>query len=83
MCDLFEKTAFYVEKKLNYDNNDKKEIAYQGRNKHMGCWNYQIFCDDTSSDALDELVESESLITDLERFLDNAIALENNILSLR
>lgn len=50
------------------------------RRINMGCWNYQIFCDDTAMDALDELVNSENLLVDLEHFLDAAIALEEDYL---
>lgn len=42
----------------------------------MGCWNYQIFCDDTVWDALDELMESGSRLEDIEKYLDNVIGLE-------
>lgn len=40
----------------------------------MGCWNYQIYCDDTALDALDELVDSENLAEDIERMLDDELA---------
>ena len=39
----------------------------------MGCWNYQLYCDDTAWDALDELLESEDLAADIERMLDEEI----------
>ncbi len=39
----------------------------------MGCWSHQIFCDDTSWDALDELNDSQEPVEALERFLDEAI----------
>lgn len=46
----------------------------------MGCWDYRIFCDDTSLDALEELVSSEKPLEDLAHFLDEAIAHENDFL---
>lgn len=43
----------------------------------MGCWNYQIFCDDTACDALDDLISSDSPVLDIEQFLDAVIEVEN------
>lgn len=39
----------------------------------MGCWSHEIFCDDSSLDALDELSTSEDIIHDIETFIDNAV----------
>lgn len=46
----------------------------------MGCWSYQLFCDDVAMDVLDELVESEELIADLEGYMDEAILAEDEYL---
>lgn len=38
----------------------------------MGAWDYRIFCDDTSLDALDEIVECDDLFTMLASFIGAA-----------
>ena len=38
----------------------------------MGAWDYRIFCDDTSLDALDEIVECDDLFTMLTSFIGAA-----------
>ena len=39
----------------------------------MGSWGHQVFCDDCALDALGELCESENLVVDIERMLDEAL----------
>lgn len=46
----------------------------------MGCWSYQLLCDDVSLDVLEELAESEELVADLEGYLDEAIMAEDEYL---
>ena len=46
----------------------------------MGCWSYQLLCDDTSLDALGDLADSEELVVDLEGYLDEAIMAEDEYL---
>lgn len=46
----------------------------------MGCWGYQLLCDDVSLDVLEELAESEELVADLEGYLDEAIMTEREYL---
>lgn len=36
----------------------------------MGAWNYGIFDDDSAYDAMDELMESENVLSDMERHFD-------------
>lgn len=40
----------------------------------MGAWGYRIFQDDTSLDALNELLKSENVSADIERFLNGVIS---------
>ncbi|MCI8408515.1 MAG: DUF4259 domain-containing protein [Lachnospiraceae bacterium] len=42
----------------------------------MGCWSYQLLCDDVSLDVLEELADNEELLADLEGYLDEAIMAE-------
>lgn len=46
----------------------------------MGCWSYQLFCDDVSLDVLEELADSEELVADLEGYLDEAIMAKDEYL---
>lgn len=46
----------------------------------MGCWNYQILCDDGALDAMDELLESEEVSADIARFLKDAMECEDDYL---
>lgn len=46
----------------------------------MGCWSYQLLCDDVSLDVLEELTDSEELAVDLEGYLDEAIMAEDEYL---
>lgn len=46
----------------------------------MGCWSYQLLCDDVSLDVLEELAESEELVADLEGYLDEAIMAKDEYL---
>lgn len=46
----------------------------------MGCWSYQLLCDDVSLDVLEELADSEELAADLEGYLDEAIMSEDEYL---
>lgn len=46
----------------------------------MGCWSYQLLCDDVSLDVLEELADSEELAADLEGYLDEAIMAEDEYL---
>lgn len=46
----------------------------------MGCWNYQILCDDGALDAMDELLESEDILEDMARYLEEAMECENDYL---
>ncbi len=39
----------------------------------MGSWGHQVFCDDCALDALAELCESQNLVGDIERMLDEAL----------
>lgn len=39
----------------------------------MGAWNYQIFCNDDTCDAMCDIMESEDLYGTLKSFLDEAI----------
>ena len=36
----------------------------------MGAWNYGVFDDDTAYDALDDLIESSKIISDMEKYFD-------------
>lgn len=46
----------------------------------MGAWNYQVFCDDMSCDAMYDIMDSENLFETLQEFLDEAIGLEDDYL---
>lgn len=46
----------------------------------MGCWSYQLLCDDVSLDVLEELAESQELVADLAGYLDEAIMSEDEYL---
>lgn len=39
----------------------------------MGAWNYTTFDDDTAYDVLDDLRESENIVTDMEHYFDQVI----------
>ncbi len=39
----------------------------------MGCWGYQILCDDCALDALDELLDSADPAREIEDFLDEVL----------
>lgn len=40
----------------------------------MGYWNYQIFCNDTALDILDELLEEGNVIEAIECYLDSILS---------
>lgn len=42
----------------------------------MGAWNYGVFDDDTAYDALDDLKESNEIVTDMEKYFDTVIGAE-------
>ena len=42
----------------------------------MGAWNYGVFDDDTAYDALDDLIESSKIISDMEKYFDAVIGAE-------
>lgn len=40
----------------------------------MGAWNYGVFDDDTAYDALEDLMISQDIVKDMERYFDDVIA---------